>query len=111
MPQAFIMDKYILDNVSRFHAMVGKYKPPAARKASEEASSNADMMVIARLRPLLPDEANAGYPSSVIVRPNKPGIVDVHELRQPVRGPAQLKVHPKTRGLRCSGMITANSSV
>jgi kinesin family protein 2/24 len=103
MPQAFVMDKYILDNVSRFHAMVGKYKPPAARKTSEQAGTNADMMVVARLRPLLPDETNAGYPSSVIIRPNKPGVVDVHELRQPVRGPAQLKVNPKHEAFAALG--------
>ncbi|PHH50498.1 Diatom spindle kinesin-1 [Ceratocystis fimbriata CBS 114723] len=49
------------------------------------------MIVAARLRPLLPAELASCLPQGVFPRPGMPGVLDVHELRRPVKGLAQLQ--------------------
>ncbi|VUC28483.1 unnamed protein product [Clonostachys rosea] len=89
------MDQYILDNVDRFHKLVQRWKPQPASKQRSSAQgsteSNPNMIVAARLRVLLKDELELGLPQAVFPRPSAPGVLDIHELKRPVRGLAELR--------------------
>src|SRR4051812_35830093 len=80
------MEQFLLDNAARYTKLVGAFKPKAANSKLEPAAPNPDMVVSARIRPLLEDEAAQGFPECLFPRPAAPHTVDVHELRQPVRG-------------------------
>lgn len=86
------MEQYILDNVKRYDMLVRKYVPPKVQRQGNEGTTSPDMVVATRLRPLLEEETSQGLPPSVFPRGAQPGVLDVHELRQPPRGPAQLRV-------------------
>ncbi|KAL2885206.1 hypothetical protein HOO65_080156 [Ceratocystis lukuohia] len=88
------MDQYLLSNIERFLTLVQRFKPPALSRTtslSELTGLNPDMIVAARLRPLLPAELASCLPQGVFPRPGMPGVLDVHELRRPVKGLAQLQ--------------------
>ncbi|KAK7219976.1 hypothetical protein V2G26_007979 [Clonostachys chloroleuca] len=89
------MDQYILENVDRFHKLVQRWKPqPASKQRSSAQGSteaNPNMIVAARLRVLLKDELDLGLPQAVFPRPSVPGVLDIHELKRPVRGLAELR--------------------
>lgn len=85
------MEQYLLDNIPRYHKLVSAFRPkPARRPAPDAPAPVPDMLVTARLRPLLPDDGI--LPPALFPRLAEPGVLDVHELRQPPRGPALLRV-------------------
>ncbi|KAF4975309.1 hypothetical protein FZEAL_7874 [Fusarium zealandicum] len=89
------MEEYVLDNVERYLKLVQKFIPTAKSKSRsstlEPEGRNPDMVVTARIRPLLKEEVAAGLPPAVFPRPAEPGVLDLHELRRPPRGLAQLR--------------------
>lgn len=88
------MDEFLVDNAKRYQALVKAFKPGASTQTSTaaNASTSPDIVVSTRIRPLLDEEASAGFPKSVFPRVAQPGVVDVHELRRTVRGLPTLKV-------------------
>lgn len=96
-PQA--MEEYIPLHLKRYESLVGHFANTTAKKAlvdkskgklADEQSINPDIFVVARVRPLLEVEINSGFPQSVFCRPNTAGLLDVHDLKRPVRGPPAL---------------------
>ncbi|KAK7421632.1 hypothetical protein QQX98_002099 [Neonectria punicea] len=84
------MEQYLLNNIPRYHKLVAAFRPKPARPPAPDAPAPVpDMLVTARLRPLLPDDGI--LPPALFPRPAEPGVLDVHELRQPPRGPALLR--------------------
>ncbi|KAK7429402.1 hypothetical protein QQZ08_003994 [Neonectria magnoliae] len=86
------MEQYLLDNIPRYRKLVSAFRPKPARRPAPDAPAPVpvpDMLVAARLRPLLPDDGI--LPPALFPRPAEPGVLDVHELRQPPRGPALLR--------------------
>lgn len=88
------MEEFLVQNAKRYQALVKAFKPGASTQTSTEAksSTNPDIVVSTRIRPLLEEEKSAGLSESVFPREAQPGVVDVHELRRPVRGLPTLKV-------------------
>lgn len=91
MSVSMTMEAYALSNIPRYHTLVNKFEPPALRRTTEGTSS-PDMVVTTRLRPLLEEETSVGWPMSLFPRAEEKGVLDVHELRRPPRGPALLRV-------------------
>lgn len=88
------MEEFLVDNAKRYQALVKAFKPGASTQTSTaaNASTSPDIVVSTRIRPLLDEEASAGFSESVFPRVAQPGVVDVHELRRTVRGLPTLKV-------------------
>lgn len=91
------MEQFLLENADRYRKLVGDFTPPAARKSTrhdrvETATANPDIIVSARIRPMLDEELSQGFPEGVIPRRGTPGTVDLHEIRRPVRGPPGINV-------------------
>lgn len=86
------MEAFLHQHAPRFQRYVEAFKPPkpTAKAGAQRLDPNAAMVVTARIRPLLSDEDE--LPPAIFARASEPGVVDVHELRQPVRGPPVLKV-------------------
>lgn len=90
------MEEFLVQNAKRYQTLVKAFKPGASTQtsAATNTSTSPDIVVSARIRPLLDEEASAGFSESVFTREAQPGVVDVHELRRPVRGLPTLKVRP-----------------
>lgn len=88
------MEEFLVQNAKRYQALVKAFKPGASTQTSTlaNASTSPDIVVSTRIRPLSDEEASAGFSDSVFTREAQPGVVDVHELRRPVRGLPTLKV-------------------
>lgn len=78
------MDRFYLDNTGLYQRLVAAYKPAPGAAVAEETSS--DMVVSARVRPLLDQDIDAGFPCAVFPRPDQPGVADVHDLYNHPRG-------------------------
>lgn len=94
MSVSMTMEQYALENIPRYHTLVKRFEPPkpTRRGSANEGSSSPDMVVTTRLRPLLEEELSVGWPMSLFPRGEEKGVLDVHELRRPARGPALLRV-------------------
>lgn len=94
MSVSMTMEQYALENIPRYHTLVKKFEPPKPirRGSSNEGNASPDMVVTTRLRPLLEEEVSVGWPMSLFPRAAEKGVLDVHELRRPARGPALLRV-------------------
>ncbi|KAK0713351.1 P-loop containing nucleoside triphosphate hydrolase protein [Lasiosphaeria miniovina] len=81
------MEQFLLDNADRYRKLVGLFKPAALNKKTDSGTeaASSDITVSARIRPILEEETSQGFPDSVFRR-GPSSTVDVHELRQPVRG-------------------------
>lgn len=100
------MEDFLVQNAKRYQALVKAFKPGASTQTSTatDASTSPDIVVSTRIRPLLDEEASAGFSESVFPRDAQPGVVDVHELRRPVRGLPTLKVCTVLRASsKCKG--------
>lgn len=93
------MDQFYLKNVARYQALVKALKPVAAAASAEAATemSSPDMVVSARIRPLLEDEIVAGYPCALFPQSSQKGMVDLHDLYNHPRGRPILKVWKEAR--------------
>ncbi|KAI7772882.1 hypothetical protein LA080_014628 [Diaporthe eres] len=82
------MEEFLVQNGKGYQALVKAFKPGARTQTSTttNASTSPDIVVSTRIRPLLDEEASAGFSESVFPREDQPGVVDVHELRRTVRG-------------------------
>ncbi|KAK1831159.1 hypothetical protein QBC39DRAFT_382526 [Podospora conica] len=82
------MEQFLIDNAAHYLKLVSAFKPrPASKTATTTTIPNPDMVVSARIRPLLPDEVAAGFPQCIFPRDNAPTTtVDIHELRKAIRG-------------------------
>lgn len=94
------MDEYHIKHTPWYQAAVSAFAAKAAREdlaRSEDPNTtqNPDMIVAARLRPILEDEAAAtGLIRGVFTRTSNNGAVDVHQIRKHVKplGPPTLMV-------------------
>lgn len=86
------MEQYILNNVARYEKLVAEFRPTTSGpKESDKTETNPEIVVSARVRPMLDDELAQGFPVGVYIRDGT-SIVDLHEIQQPVRGPARIRV-------------------
>jgi kinesin family protein 2/24 len=82
------MEQFYLKNVARYHSLVGALDPtPKPRLSAGKAGPN--MVVGARIKPLLQDE---GFPSAIFPRIGQANTVDIHDLYNHPRGIPILKV-------------------
>lgn len=87
------MDQFLIDNASRYQALVSEFKPTAkATQGKMNTAPNPDMVVCTRIRPMLADESSSGYVPGVFCRSGGDGSVDVHELRKTIKGQPALNV-------------------
>ncbi|KAK1625754.1 P-loop containing nucleoside triphosphate hydrolase protein [Colletotrichum phormii] len=91
------MDEYHIKHTPWYQASVETFSTKAAKKdaASPQdpnTTSNPDMIVAARLRPILEDEVSAGLIRGVFLRPSGNGAVDIHQIRKHIKplGPPTL---------------------
>ncbi|TEA22536.1 Diatom spindle kinesin-1 [Colletotrichum sidae] len=91
------MDEYHIKHSAWYQASVEAFAVKAAREdrtASEalNAVPNPDMVVAARLRPVLDDELAAGFIRAVFPRVSGNGAVDLHQIRKHIKplGPPRL---------------------
>jgi kinesin family protein 2/24 len=88
------MDQFLLDNAAQFQTLVKMFSPTPvprlAKVATEKTSSN--MVVSARIRPLLNEEVTAGFPCAIFPRSGQTGVVDIHNLYNHPKGRPILKV-------------------
>ncbi|KAH8705974.1 diatom spindle kinesin 1 [Talaromyces proteolyticus] len=87
------MDKFYLENNALYQNLVAAFNntrsanvsAPQTKKPSTELSSS-NMIVSARIRPLLNEDIAAGFPCAVYPRSEKSGVVDLHDLYNHPRG-------------------------
>jgi kinesin family protein 2/24 len=88
------MDRFYLDNAALFQNLVKSFNPThesrIATVATETTSPN--LIVSARIRPLLNEDVAAVFPCAVFPRPARTGVVDLHDLYNHPRGRPVLKV-------------------
>ncbi len=94
------MEQFILDHAERYKRLVAAFKPsPSSTKGGGSAVANPEIVVSVRVRPMLEDELSQGFPAGIHIRCDT-NTIDVHALKQPVRGLPTITV-------RClSGSIT-----
>lgn len=86
------MDQFFLDHAQRYQELVNRFKPTLVKSKTSNEESNPDIIIATRLRPMLDDEKEGGQLIGAFPRNNAPGVIDLHELRRPVRGPPPLVV-------------------
>jgi kinesin family protein 2/24 len=80
------MDEFIIEHAERYKRLVSTFKPSSpGAKATNSTSASSEIVVSARIRPMLEDEIAQGFPQGVYQRADS-NMVDLHELRRPVRG-------------------------
>ncbi|KAG5790966.1 hypothetical protein H9Q69_009983 [Fusarium xylarioides] len=84
------MDQFFLDHAQRYQELVNRFKPAPVKSKTSNEESNPDITIATRLRPILDDEKEGGQLIGAFPRNNAPGVIDLHELRRPVRGPPPL---------------------
>ncbi|KAK7757104.1 hypothetical protein SLS62_000651 [Diatrype stigma] len=95
------METFLLENVGLYKKLVKQFKPeppppPSAARTGKQATvPSPDMVVSARIRPLLEEDIASGFPCALFPRPHPrqpgAGIVDVHDLYHHPRGRPVLK--------------------
>jgi kinesin family member 2/24 len=94
-------EEYILHHAKRYQKLVAHFDGEVVKETLDsrersnkdgggEENANADVVVAARLRPLLEAELAAGFPQGVYCRRKTAGSIDAHDLKRPVRGPPAL---------------------
>ncbi|KAH6623175.1 P-loop containing nucleoside triphosphate hydrolase protein [Chaetomium tenue] len=85
------MEQYILNNVGRYKKLVSEFRPTTSGpKESDNTETSPEIVVSARVRPMLDDELAQGFPVGVYIRDGT-STADLHEIQQPVRGPARIR--------------------
>ncbi|KAI6088477.1 P-loop containing nucleoside triphosphate hydrolase protein [Hypoxylon rubiginosum] len=88
------MDQFYLDNAALYQNLVKRLKPapPTARPAGKPTEvPSPDMVVSARIRPLLNEDLASGFPCALFLRANQPNVVDIHDLYNHPKGIPILK--------------------
>ncbi|KAK3902481.1 kinesin-like protein Klp59C [Staphylotrichum tortipilum] len=80
-------DQFIIDNAERYKRLVAAFKPSKsdAKGDGSTTAASGEIVVSARVRPMLEEELAQGFPSGIHIR-GKTNIIDLHALKQPVRG-------------------------
>ncbi|KAI1264915.1 P-loop containing nucleoside triphosphate hydrolase protein [Xylariaceae sp. FL1019] len=81
------MEQFLLNNIDLYQNLVKSVKP--ARVPPQIGQTNPDIVVSARIRPLVDEDA--AFPCAIFPRSPETGIVDVHELYNHPRGRPILK--------------------
>ncbi|GJC83773.1 kinesin-like protein KLP2 [Colletotrichum liriopes] len=91
------MDEYHIKHTPWYQASVKAFSDKAAkqdlaRPDDPNSTSNPDMVVAARLRPVMEDEVAAGLIQGVFLRKSGNGAVDIHQVRKHIKplGPPTL---------------------
>lgn len=91
------MEQFMLEHAERYRRLVAAFKPTTSGpKAADSTAASTEILVSTRLRPMLEDEINQGFPPGVYQR-GRSNTVDVHELRRPVRGLPTINVSAPTK--------------
>ena len=92
------MDSFFLDNKDYFHREVSRFetRPLKINDASPVAPADSDILIGARIRPLLPKEVEAGNIAGVFVGKGH-ARANVHELKRTVKGFPALNVSREAR--------------
>ncbi|CAJ2499621.1 Uu.00g024740.m01.CDS01 [Anthostomella pinea] len=90
------MERFYHENAALYQTMVARLKPPPPSRAVKVATEtpSPDIIVSARIRPLLNEDVDAGFPCAVFPRAAETGRVDVHDLYNHPKGRPILKVGP-----------------
>jgi kinesin family protein 2/24 len=80
-------DQFIIDNAERYNRLVAGFKPSMSdpKGSGSTTAASGEILVSARVRPMLEEELAQGFPSGIHIR-GKTNIIDLHALKQPVRG-------------------------
>ncbi|KAL2143376.1 hypothetical protein VTI28DRAFT_10490 [Corynascus sepedonium] len=81
------MEQFLIDNAERYNKLVAAFKPSTLNSKQKGVTDavSPDIVVSARVRPMLDEEVAQGFPIGVHIRSGT-HVVDLHELQQPVRG-------------------------
>ncbi|KID82806.1 kinesin motor domain containing protein [Metarhizium guizhouense ARSEF 977] len=89
------MEKFYLENADFYRALLKSLNKtsPEPRTPQQLAfeTTSPDVVVCARIRPLLEEDVAAGFPCAVFPRVARPGIIDIHDLYNHPRGRPILK--------------------
>ncbi|OIW26752.1 P-loop containing nucleoside triphosphate hydrolase protein [Coniochaeta ligniaria NRRL 30616] len=87
------MDQFYLDNAALYRTLVKALKPTPSPNTVDAATetTSPDMVVGARIRPLLGEDVAAGFPCAVFPRTGQKSVVDIHDLYNHPRGRPILK--------------------
>ncbi|KAI9902229.1 hypothetical protein N3K66_004046 [Trichothecium roseum] len=97
------MDQIYLKHAALYEKLVQKFndtkRPPSQKEeqrqepgaSSRELAAAGSTVVCARIRPLLDEDAAAGFPCAVYPRPAQANVVDIHDLYNHPRGRPVLK--------------------
>lgn len=90
MDKSISMDQ--LENVESFKLLVDKFscRQPPVDKQKASMPRNEDALVAARIRPLLPEELEAGQVEGTLSRNS--GMIDVHTMALGLPGGPKLRV-------------------
>lgn len=78
-------DQFIIDNAERYKRLVAAFKPNMSDGKGATTAATREIVVSTRVRPMLEEELAQGFPSGIYIR-GKTNIIDLHALKQPVRG-------------------------
>lgn len=94
------MEKFYLENADFYRALLkslNKTSPgPRTPQQLATETTSPDVVVCARIRPLLEEDVAAGFPCAVFPRVARPGTIDIHDLYNHPRGRPILKVRCQT---------------
>jgi hypothetical protein len=84
------MDEYLLSQAERYNKLLAAVKPTP--KTTGKPNIDTDITINVRIRPILEDDEARHITPAVVQRARVDGLVDLHELRRPVRGLSTLNV-------------------
>jgi kinesin family protein 2/24 len=88
------MDRFYLDNAVLYQALVKSFNSTLVSRPFNTATGtiHPDMVVSARVRPLMSEDIAAGYSNAVYPLSTQTGVVYIHDLYNHPRGRPILKV-------------------
>jgi kinesin family member 2/24 len=92
------MEDFYLANLSRYYELVTAQNvalrslDPVNVKSASKTAAGSEIVVSARIRPLLPEDVSAGFPQATFERKCEESIVDIHDLYNYPWGKPILKV-------------------
>jgi kinesin family protein 2/24 len=106
------MDRFLLDNAAQYQALVKALSPAPVPQIAKVAigTISSDMVVSARIRPLLDEEVAVGFPCAVFPRSAPAGVVDIHDLYNHPRGRPILKVRRKSLHLLFMCLLVSHAN-